>query len=770
MKYIGIILIGLLALACGSGGGAGPEAETSVSADKRLKLRFKVSRLYNVRDGDVLQVYHFGSSVPFFSQKVTEQSIAEVQIKFDFTRTYKLEVVRSNTELYSSVILSSQLQEAISTGAVDVGQLNGVTTILSKELTVNQQQTLFSKYFNTTIKDFTDLTIKNLNESIDKKDAFGTIINRANAMSVFAELRGVLDEDDTVYQKILNDDLMPFNIPFDERLDTNIDNKVLLTGDGILTKQQLKDIFFLYPKVPAVELSIIKGTILGEATPNILLKWSSGNQISSVSNGKFEFNNLETRSDYQLVPSSNTNYYVIKNKSVSDNVLDVTIESFNITDALVALGGNTGQVLQLTSDNVIWIDMISLKGDKGDGGLQGNIGLTGNVGAIGNTGLTGNVGAMGNTGLTGNGILSTVQNNDGTITFNYTYGGNFTTGNLIGGNGIQGLTGLQGIQGLTGNVGATGNTGLTGNGILSANTNLDGTLSFYYTWGGNFTTGNLIGATGSQGIQGIQGLQGASGNNGVSGNNGIDGVDATSSGNFTGNLIAFSANINGFLFPLIDGSANQVLSTNGQGNLFWGTMSSATQTINNGSGNLSTSENIIADWNNTLFPWADNEVSDTLTINGGNLNNVVIGQNTPNVATFSSVNIIGETFISDNIIPTMSNLTIGTSTNSFLSVYTEHLYLTSDKRKKKDIEPLEHGLDEVMRMNPVKYKFKGSNEKQIGLIAQELNEVTPEIVNKKDKNNLSVQYHSLIPVLINAIQEQQKTIKKLETEIEELKK
>lgn len=55
---------------------------------------------------------------------------------------------------------------------------------------------------------------------------------------------------------------------------------------------------------------------------------------------------------------------------------------------------------------------------------------------------------------------------------------------------------------------------------------------------------------------------------------------------------------------------------------------------------------------------------------------------------------------------------------------------------------------------------------QMGLIAQELLDVYPSLVHDKGNGELAVDYISLIPVLISAIQEQQAEMEKLKSKIE----
>ncbi|NTW33368.1 MAG: tail fiber domain-containing protein, partial [Bacteroidetes bacterium] len=61
-----------------------------------------------------------------------------------------------------------------------------------------------------------------------------------------------------------------------------------------------------------------------------------------------------------------------------------------------------------------------------------------------------------------------------------------------------------------------------------------------------------------------------------------------------------------------------------------------------------------------------------------------------------------------------------------------------------------------------------TDDKQIGLIAQELEKVYPELVVTDKEGYKSVDYSKLTPILVEAIKEQQKEIKELKTLIEGL--
>ncbi|MBR4215322.1 MAG: tail fiber domain-containing protein [Bacteroidales bacterium] len=102
--------------------------------------------------------------------------------------------------------------------------------------------------------------------------------------------------------------------------------------------------------------------------------------------------------------------------------------------------------------------------------------------------------------------------------------------------------------------------------------------------------------------------------------------------------------------------------------------------------------------------------------------------------------------------------------------------LTSDRRLKTNITPLEKSLDKVMKLNGVTFNWDKSNPKnanasttlQYGFIAQEIEKVIPELVSETSDGYKTVNYVGVIPVLTQAIQEQQQEIEQLKEENKKL--
>ncbi len=105
---------------------------------------------------------------------------------------------------------------------------------------------------------------------------------------------------------------------------------------------------------------------------------------------------------------------------------------------------------------------------------------------------------------------------------------------------------------------------------------------------------------------------------------------------------------------------------------------------------------------------------------------------------------------------------------------TNAVNVTSDRRLKDNIKKMDYGLAEILSMNPVTYSMKSDAEKHthMGLIAQEVETIIPEIVNQKEDkmHTRSMRYGELIPVLIKATQEQQSLIEQQQTSIQQQSK
>jgi len=134
--------------------------------------------------------------------------------------------------------------------------------------------------------------------------------------------------------------------------------------------------------------------------------------------------------------------------------------------------------------------------------------------------------------------------------------------------------------------------------------------------------------------------------------------------------------------------------------------------------------------------------------------------NTLNFATASTERIL---------ITSTGNILLGTSSDNGERLYvsgairaTGTITANSDLTLKKNLLKIENALEKVEQINGYTYEFKEDDSKRhAGVIAQEIQTVLPEIVNKGNDGILGVEYGNISALLIEAIKEQQTQINEL---------
>lgn len=109
-----------------------------------------------------------------------------------------------------------------------------------------------------------------------------------------------------------------------------------------------------------------------------------------------------------------------------------------------------------------------------------------------------------------------------------------------------------------------------------------------------------------------------------------------------------------------------------------------------------------------------------------------------------------------------------------ICTYATSMTGSSDRRLKTNITPLEKSIDKVMKLNGVTFNWdktvrpSAPTTLQYGFIAQEIEKVIPELVSEDSDGYKTVNYIGVIPVLTQAMQEQQKEIEQLKDENKKL--
>lgn len=155
--------------------------------------------------------------------------------------------------------------------------------------------------------------------------------------------------------------------------------------------------------------------------------------------------------------------------------------------------------------------------------------------------------------------------------------------------------------------------------------------------------------------------------------------------------------------------------------------------------------------------------ADSFTFNGG--------------GTIGSDLLIGGSLYTYTDLTVDGIVTIGTELNVFGNITASGeitAYSASDIKLKKNIKPIKSALDIIGEMNPVNYNWNDkakelnsskTDDVDAGLIAQELEEVLPNLVHTMRNGYKSIDYVKLVPYLIAGMKELQKQIDELKEKI-----
>jgi hypothetical protein len=141
------------------------------------------------------------------------------------------------------------------------------------------------------------------------------------------------------------------------------------------------------------------------------------------------------------------------------------------------------------------------------------------------------------------------------------------------------------------------------------------------------------------------------------------------------------------------------------------------------------------------------------------------------------LNVNGPTYISGSLgLGTFSGfrLTLPNSAGMDGSGLAYEWVTYSSKRWKTNIKKIDNALDKVLELEGVEFDWKKEygGKHDIGLIAEDVGKVVPEVIVYEDdskENAVGLSYERLIPLLIEALKEQQKQINQLQSEINILK-
>jgi len=128
--------------------------------------------------------------------------------------------------------------------------------------------------------------------------------------------------------------------------------------------------------------------------------------------------------------------------------------------------------------------------------------------------------------------------------------------------------------------------------------------------------------------------------------------------------------------------------------------------------------------------------------------------------------------------PNVRNVAVwNQSTGTRMTLFAADFIKVSDSREKKNVRAISRALAQVTQLRGVIYEKheQGTHHdsrdagNHIGFIAQEVNAILPEVVFQDSKGMYGISYTSVVPLLVEAIKEQQQTILCLQKELEVMK-
>lgn len=130
-------------------------------------------------------------------------------------------------------------------------------------------------------------------------------------------------------------------------------------------------------------------------------------------------------------------------------------------------------------------------------------------------------------------------------------------------------------------------------------------------------------------------------------------------------------------------------------------------------------------------------------------------------------------------IPSSGNLGIGTTNATSKLTVSGNVFVTgiitatefnfsSDIRLKENIQKIDNPIDKIVRIEGVTFDWKSNNKPSMGVIAQNIEEVLPQLVSGDDSK--TVNYNGIIGLLIECVKTQQEQIDDLTKRLDDLTK
>ena len=422
-------------------------------------------------------------------------------------------------------------------------------------------------------------------------------------------------------------------------------------------------------------------------------------------------------------------------------VFKLTSISFNSGNQSYDLGGvalaDNAFTYNDTTGTLLSIQF-SPTGNSGSSGSSGTSGSSGSSGTSGSSGSSGTSGSSGSSGTSGSSGSSGTSGSSGSSGTSGSSGSSGTSGSS-GSSGTSGSSGSSGTSGSSGSSGTSGSSGSSGTSGSSGSSGTSGSSGSSGTSGssGSSGTSGSSGSSGTSGSSGSSGTSGSSGSSGISGSSGSSGTSGNSF-NVLNQGIAIVPTVSDPTFLNFTG-AGVVASDSGTG---------ANITIAGGSGSPGTPTTSVQYNNGGSFAGSSD----------------MVFQNTSGLLNVEQLNVglaLGTTATTDGLIKAENDVIA---------------YATSDRRLKTNILNIPNALEKVSMLNGITFEWlefdanktraiHANEGVDVGVIAQEVEAVFPELVSTRANGYKAVKYDKLVAVLIEAVKELNEKVKILEDKL-----
>ena len=185
----------------------------------------------------------------------------------------------------------------------------------------------------------------------------------------------------------------------------------------------------------------------------------------------------------------------------------------------------------------------------------------------------------------------------------------------------------------------------------------------------------------------------------------------------------------------------------------------------NGDGNTAVGSGALIDLSGSLNTALG--VNAGQNLHGGESNNIYIGANVGGVRGESNTIRIGNADITDTFISGISGTTVASGAAVFVDSNGHLGTVTSSKRFKEEIRPMNKTSEAIFSLEPVTFRYKKeidpTGASQFGLVAEEVEQVNPELV-ARDANGkpYTVRYEAVNAMLLNEFLKEHRRVQELE--------